>query len=65
MKSYQLPQGFLTGGINCGIKKKDYDLGLIFFEGRKTSKAHKGILTLLYREVPFLGFRETGRGMNR
>lgn len=32
MKKYKLPQGFLTSGLNCGIKKKNYDLGLILFE---------------------------------
>ncbi len=32
MKKHKLPQGFLTSGLNCGIKKKNYDLGLIFFE---------------------------------
>jgi len=28
----KLPQGFLTSGINCGIKKKKLDLGLIWAE---------------------------------
>ncbi|MCF7873592.1 MAG: bifunctional ornithine acetyltransferase/N-acetylglutamate synthase [Candidatus Omnitrophica bacterium] len=31
MKEYKLPQGFLTSGLNCGIKKKSYDLGMIYF----------------------------------
>lgn len=29
MKKNVLPQGFLAAGLNCGIKKKGYDLGLI------------------------------------
>lgn len=28
----KLPQGFLLSGINCGIKKKKLDLGLIYLE---------------------------------
>jgi len=28
----KLPQGFLSSGINCGIKKKKLDLGLIYAE---------------------------------
>ncbi len=30
MEKNKLPKGFLSAGLNCGIKKKDYDLGLIF-----------------------------------
>ncbi|MCF7887999.1 MAG: bifunctional glutamate N-acetyltransferase/amino-acid acetyltransferase ArgJ [Candidatus Omnitrophica bacterium] len=32
MKNNKLPQGFLTSGIKSGIKKNDYDLGLIQFK---------------------------------
>lgn len=28
-----VPKGFLFGGINCGIKKRSFDLGLILCEG--------------------------------
>ncbi len=32
MKKNKLPQGFLASGLHCGIKKKNYDLGLIVFQ---------------------------------
>ncbi|MFO8053381.1 MAG: bifunctional glutamate N-acetyltransferase/amino-acid acetyltransferase ArgJ [Candidatus Omnitrophota bacterium] len=32
MKKNKLPQGFLSSGLKCGIKKNDYDLGLIRFK---------------------------------
>jgi len=30
MKKSKIPEGFLLSGLHCGIKKKGYDLGLIF-----------------------------------
>lgn len=31
-KKDKLPDGFLVSGVNCGIKKKAYDLGLVLFD---------------------------------